>query len=120
MLMICRPARCLLSSIIVFWVTPAVSAEMRKVPPLPRAHGTEVIVFAKGQDIWPNSNILQCMILRRRENVHFGRLTARDSCRMPAICTNQRPVTHEFHPPPPAAPARDSRRVGPSRSAEDH
>ena len=49
MLMICRPACCLLFSIIVLWVAPAVSAELRKVPPLPRGHGTEVIVDDVGR-----------------------------------------------------------------------
>jgi len=47
--MICRPACCLLFSIIVLWVAPAVSAELRKVPPLPRGHGTEVIVDDVGR-----------------------------------------------------------------------
>jgi hypothetical protein len=49
MLMICRPVCCLLFSIIVLWVAPAVSAELRKVPPLPRGHGTEVLVDDVGR-----------------------------------------------------------------------
>ncbi|MHC4400848.1 MAG: right-handed parallel beta-helix repeat-containing protein [Planctomycetota bacterium] len=46
--MMCHPACCLLFSAIVFWVAPAVSAEVRKAPPLPRAHRTEVIVHDIG------------------------------------------------------------------------